>query len=259
MLSAQYNTHKRVWFLCGNPLIRNEDFLMSIAASPMHNQTKVGSCPHGLPPGACPICNGMTGGNSTTKRDVPRNVGEMTYNQCAAIGAMLRAQKNAKAQANAAQQARMDALAEFQKNIANTHQRIIQYAQMIENTMPAIIAKPIAFVLNTVVGNVLKLVHNIPNVINNITQFISQKFADISDKLTAIYGELKASVGEKISKFLSDTKKKLKSLFFIFGTNETDDEEKKIEEAKRTFELKTFIQKRFEKSNKEKEIEKDEH
>ena len=69
------------------------------------HSAKVGTCPHGLPLGACPICNGMAGGNSTTKRDTPRNVGEMTYNQCAAIGAMLRAQKHAKAQAQQAQQA----------------------------------------------------------------------------------------------------------------------------------------------------------
>ena len=65
---------------------------MSLTAAHTHT-TKVGTCPHGLPLGACPICDGMAGGNSTTKRDIPRNVGEMSYNQCAAIGAMLRAQK----------------------------------------------------------------------------------------------------------------------------------------------------------------------
>ena len=74
----------------------------------------------------------------------------------------------------------------------------------------------------------------------NITNAISQKFADISDKITAMYGELKASINEKISKFTNNLKKKLKSLFFVFGAEETDDEDKKIEEAKRAFELKTF-------------------
>ena len=232
---------------------------MSLGTPTVHSHNKVGSCPHGLPMGACPICNGMAGGNSTTKRDTPRNVGEMTYNQCAAIGAILKAQKHAKEQAKISQQTRMEALAEFQKNISNTHQRLIQYAQIIETNMPAIIAKPVNFVLTMLVGNVLKFVQNIPNVINNISQFISQKLADISDKLNAIYGELKASINEKVSKFLSATKKKLKSIFFIFGTQETDDEEKKIEEAKRTFELKTFIQNLLRQTKHEKEIEKDEH
>ena len=87
----------------------------------------------------------------------------------------------------------------------------------------------------------LNFVQNIPNIIANISQAITQKFADITDKLTAIYGEFKAAVQKKVSEFLSNVKKKLKSLFFFSETHETEDEEKKIDEAKRTFELKTFI------------------
>lgn len=222
---------------------------------------KAGTCPHGMPLGACPICNGMAGGNSTSKRDIPRNVGEMSYNQCAAIGAMLRAQKNAKAQAKLAQQNHLQALADFQKNISNTHQRIMALAVLITNTMPAVIAKPVNFILNNIVGKALTIIQNLPAAIARFTQAINQKMTDISDKLTAIYGELKAAIGEKISKFTSDLKKKLKSLFFVFGTQETDDEDKKIDEAKRTFELKTFIHQLYKKlkGEDEKDIEKDEH
>ena len=222
---------------------------------------KARTCPHGMPLGACPICNGMAGGNSTSKRDIPRNVGEMSYNQCAAIGAMLRAQKNAKAQAKLAQQNHLQALADFQKNISNTHQRIMALAVLITNTMPAVIAKPVNFILNNIVGKALTIIQNLPAAIARFTQAINQKIADISDKLTAIYGELKAAIGEKISKFTSDLKKKLKSLFFVFGTQETDDEDKKIDEAKRTFELKTFIHQLYKKlkGEDEKDIEKDEH
>lgn len=222
---------------------------------------KAGTCPHVMPLGACPICNGMAGGNSTSKRDIPRNVGEMSYNQCAAIGAMLRAQKNAKAQAKLAQQNHLQALADFQKNISNTHQRIMALAVLITNTMPAVIAKPVNFILNNIVGKALTIIQNLPAAIARFTQAINQKIADISDKLTAIYGELKAAIGEKISKFTSDLKKKLKSLFFVFGTQETDDEDKKIDEAKRTFELKTFIHQLYKKlkGEDEKDIEKDEH
>lgn len=233
---------------------------MSLSSSGVHSHSvKAGSCPHGLPQGACPICSGMAGGNSTTKRDIPRNVGEMTYNQCAAIGAMLRAQKQAKAQAQAAQQNHIQALAEFQKNISNTHIRLMELATAIKETMPTEIARPINFVLTTIIGGALNILQNIPTVITNVTQFISQKFVDISDKLTAIYGELKAAIDEKISKFISSTKKKLKSMFFIFGIDETNDEDTKIEEAKRTFELKTFIHKLFQKAKQEKEIDKDAH
>lgn len=235
---------------------------MSLGATAVHTHSvKAGTCPHGLPLGACPICNGMAGGNSTTKRDIPRNAGEMTYNQCAAIGAMIRAQKQAKAQAQAARQNYLQAIADFQKNLANTHQRIMDLTVVISEKMPPIIAKPVNFILNNVVGRVLIIIQNIPNITANIARIITQKLSDITDKITAIYGELKAAVQEKISKFVTDVKKKLKSLFFVFGTQEADDEDKKIDEAKRTFELKTFIHKLYKKlkNEEEKDMEKDEH
>ena len=233
---------------------------MSLNTANVHTHAKIGSCPHGLPMGACPICNGMAGGNSTSKRDTPRNVGEMTYNQCAAIGAMLRAQKHSKQQAKMAEQNRMEALANFQKNIALTHQRLTQFATIISNSMPPIIAKPVNFVLNTVIGNVLKFVQNLPNAIINISHTISTKLTDISDKLAAIFGELKNATDEKVTKFFSNIKKKLKFLF-IFGSQESDDEEKKVEEDKRLFEIRTFIHKLCQKlkHQDEKEITQNEH
>jgi hypothetical protein len=231
---------------------------MAFGASAIHtNNSKIGTCPHGLPLGACPICNGMAGGNSTTKRDTPRNVGEMTYNQCAAIGAMLKAQKHAQEQSKLAQQNHLQALLNFQKNLDKIHQNLVDYNFMISKALPAVIAKPIAFLVNNVLIKSLNFVKNIPNFIQNI----AQKFVEISDKLTAIYGELKAAIKEKVSKFLKDFKKKMKSLFFISQGEDCDDEEKQIEEAKRTFELKTFIHKLQERftNKKEKETEKDVH
>ena len=217
---------------------------MTIASSALHsNSTKISSCPHGMPLGACPICNGMAGGNSTTKRDIPRNVGEMTYNQCAAIGAMLKAQKNAKAQMENAQKDRQNFLIQFQKNISSAHQRLMEYNLFIKNALPSVIAKPVVFMLNLFVGNLLIIAINIPKLLTNLSNTLFSKITDISDKLAAVYGELKASVDEKISKFLAGIKKKLKSLFFVFGTEEADDREKEIEEEKRIFELKTVLTK----------------
>lgn len=234
---------------------------MSLASAVHTHTTKTASCPHGLPPGACPVCSGISGGNSTTKRDIPRNAGEMTYNQCAAIGAMLRAQKHARQQAEIAQQNHLQALAEFQKTLANTHQKILGTAANISKIMPAIIAKPANFILTNIAAKALNLIQNIPAAVINITDTISKKIADITDKLAAVYGEFKAAVSEKISKFTQKIKKKLKSLLFIFGTDETDDEDKKIEEAKRIFELKTFVHKLFGKIKEEnkKDSKKDEY
>lgn len=61
------------------------------------NSAKIGSCPHGLPQGACPICSGM-GGTMQRKADFSAKAGEMSWNECAAIGAFLKAQKNARIQ-----------------------------------------------------------------------------------------------------------------------------------------------------------------
>ncbi|MBR1425647.1 hypothetical protein IJ579_08805 [bacterium] len=212
---------------------------MSVAV-PIHtHNTKIGSCPHGLPAGACPICNGMAGGNSTTKRDIPRNVGEMTYNQCAAIGAMLKAQKHAREQAKLSHENYLQSLANFHKSITNAQQKIANLNALISKHTPAIIAKPVNFVLNKIVGGTLNIIKNIPNFITNI----SQKFADISDKLVAVFGETKAAVTKRLADGLDKVKKKLKSIFSIFGAGETEDEEKKVDEAKKAFNLKTLIQK----------------
>lgn len=206
------------------------------AIAHLHNNTKIGCCPHGMPMGACPICSGMAGGNSTTKRDVPRNVGEMTYNQCLAIGIMLKNQKAAKQRADAAQQNFLQAVQQFQKTLENAQNRISQLTQIISNTMPKLIAMPVNFVLN-IAGKVLNIVSNISNIFVNI----AQKFADITDKLTAMIGEFKAAVQKGLSNLMNGIKKKLKSMFFIFGADETDDENQKIEETQKAFNLKTFL------------------
>lgn len=228
---------------------------MAVGAAPHIHNTKVGSCPHGLPAGACPICSGMAGGNSTTKRDTPRNVGEMTYNQCAAIGAMLRAQKAARQRAEANQQSFIQSMVQFNKNLQNVHQRILELASNIQKSMPAIISAPVNFVLTQVVARIVNITSGIANVIINV----AQKLVDIADKLAAVYGELKASVSKALSNLIGNIKKKLKSMFFIFGTDDADDEEKKIDETKKAFNLKTFLHNLSRKFKRDEERIADEH
>ena len=204
------------------------------------NSSRVGTCPHGLPLGACPICNGM-GGGGAKKADFSAKPGEMSWNQCAAIGAFLKAQKMAKQvkeqdAMNFAQRAQA-----FQTALMNSSQRIANIAQFISQNTPQIIAKPINFVLNTIIGGIVRAIANIPMAISNVIQAVQQKIADISDKLTAIMGELKASIDKKISDAFKIVKKKIKSIFVIFKPLDDDNEEKQIDETKKTFELRTFI------------------
>ena len=205
------------------------------------NIVKAGTCPHGLPLGACPICNGMGGGGGMKKADFSAKPGEMSWNECAAIGAFLKAQQNAKiAREQDAQNFARQAIA-FQNAMMNASQKIAVMTSFISNTMPAAIAKPVNFVLNTVVGGALNLIKNMPAAIQNFTQTISQKFADISDKVAAVYGEIKAEIAKKISEPLNEFKKKIKSLFGIFNPENTDNNDKQIDETKKAFKLRTFI------------------
>jgi len=204
------------------------------------NNARVGTCPHGLPLEACPICNGM-GGGGVRKADFSAKPGEMSWNQCAAIGAFLKAQKMAQQAreqdaVNFAQRAQA-----FQNAMMNNSQKLANIAQFFTQNTPAIIAKPVNFVLNTVLGGLMRTIANIPMAIANTIQTIQQKLADISDKLTAVMGELKAAIEKKISEAFKEFKKKVKSLFSIFKPLDAENEEKQIDETKRTFELKTFI------------------
>ena len=205
------------------------------------NSARVGTCPHGLPLGACPICNGMGGGGGMKKADFSAKPGEMSWNECAAIGAFLKAQQNAKQQRAEDAQNFAQNVQAFQNALMNSSQRLANIAQFFTNNTPPIIAKPINFVLNTVLGGIARTIANLPTTISNTIQTIQQKLADISDKLTAMVGELKASIEKKISEAFKDLKKKVKSLFSIFQPTDTDNNDKQIDETKKAFELRTFI------------------
>lgn len=198
-----------------------------------------GTCPHGAPLGACPICNGMGGGMKTA--DHTAKPGEMSWNECAAIGAMLRAQKAAKAQQQQDAVSFAQRVAEFEKNMANISQRIANIAGTISKNFPPIISAPVNFILNTVIGGALNFIKNIPSAVQHFAQNIAQKFADISDKIAAVYGEIKTAIAKKIGEPLNEFKKKIKSLFSIFGSKDAKNDDKQVDETKKAFRLKTFI------------------
>ena len=220
------------------------------------NNARIGTCPHGLPLGACPICNGMSGGGGMKKADFSAKPGEMSWNECAAIGAFLKAQQQAKLQREQDAQNFALRVQAFQNALINSSQKLADISQFFSNNTPAIIAKPVNFVLNTVFGGLARTIANIPAAISNTIQTIQQKFADISDKLTAIMGELKASMEKKISDAFKDLKKKVKSLFSIFQPLDADNDDKQIDETKKAFELRTFIHELYKKLIKnEKDLE----
>jgi hypothetical protein len=61
------------------------------------------------------------------------------------------------------------------------------------------------------------------------------------DKLTAIFGEAKAFIDKKISELVSVVKSKLETLFRVFKRNNAKDDDTKLDDDKKIFNLKTII------------------
>ena len=196
---------------------------------------KAGTCPHGLPLGACPICNGM-GGGATRAHEKPK-AGEMSWEQCYAIGQMMKAQKQANVQAEQALQAAQ--MQKFAQNLA-----------AMKNAVLSVIPAPVANVFNgmknflmtpvsALGGKIANMAQNLGARIADFAQNIKEKFVNITDKLAALFGETKAAIEKKISEKFKELKKKAFNLFGIgFVDNEEDEEVKKIEERNRQEEMK---------------------
>jgi ribosome-associated translation inhibitor RaiA len=212
---------------------------------------KAGLCPHGLPPGACPICSGMGGGSKVQTADFSAKPGEMSWNECAAIGAFLKSLQNARMAKEADFQQRLINIAQFEANMAKSAERLNQFIQTMSQN---VFTKPLAVVAQKVLLPIVQGMKNLPvNVLNTFAN-IAGKLADISDKLTAVYGELKAAVNKKISDLAKVIKRKIKSIFNIFmADNESDENEIMVAFEKQLDKLKTLLEKVSEKLKKDSE------
>lgn len=207
---------------------------------PAIQQHKIGTCPHGLPAGACPICNGMGGGGgggSAKKADRP--AGEMSWDQCYAVWQkMLQAKDLAAQKKHDALQAQKQAPVNFSAKLENAAIKIAGLAERLANFVqnakptPTIMSKTLALAAKIAIP-VLNVLQNVTNLAQKALNFVQQKPADISDKLNAIFGELKNSIEKKISDKLKDFKKKIKWLFGVVEPEEID-KEREMENGKLT-------------------------
>lgn len=230
---------------------------MSIQATNVQ-QSQNNKCPHGLPVGTCPICNGMSGGGSKDKNK-PRKPGEMSYNECLAAWHRIQAAKSAKLE-QAAQKLEnlklqnqkqnhnhklkilknslenyINKLNEIQSKLADAP-KILNFAfKVISN----LIIKPI---LNTAIlaANVLNFALN---TISNMMQFIN----DVSQKLISfareLFTEIKESIKQSIKKSFEKAKKSLLTLLNLFCEQKDNEKEEKDKQKK----LKEIFKKLFKK------------
>lgn len=233
---------------------------MNIPHAAALNKTKVGTCPHGLPQGACPICNGMGGGGGgSVAKNKPER--EMSWSECYAVWQhMLQAKADSQQNKNLAIQAQMVSQYKLQLSLGAAAQklagitgRMAEFIQQVKSNSltgnSSLGSKILAFSARLALP-VLNGIKNILSFADKVINAIKEKLTDISDKLNAIFGEMKNAIEKKISDKLKDFKKKFKSLFGIVDVEEAeeiDEEEKKIEETKRNYELKTILNKLKEK------------
>lgn len=228
---------------------------------PNIQKVKTGTCPHGLPLGACPICNGMGGGGgSASAKKTDPHAGEMTWNECYAVWQqMIKAKELAQQRKNENIQAQMISQYKMQLSISNFSQKILNLAEKLTNFVQktsadsSMLSKTLAFAAKLVIP-ALNTLKNVLIATEKTINLVKEKLADISDKLNAIFGELKNSIEKKISDRLKDFKKKFKSLFGIYEPDDIDEEDKRLEESKKMFELKTVLTKLKEKIFKNKEL-----
>ena len=202
-----------------------------------NNTQKAGLCPHGLPPGACPICSGGGGGIKKMDRNTRRHPGEMTWNECFAMGLMMKAAKARKEAA--AEHAEQVALQNAQ--LSKMHSKFVKSFVNFVSNIPG--AKTFAKLSNKVAKNIAKLTTPISNFINKQIQNIKTGFknviADISDKIAAIFGEEKLAKLKNLEKFAKNAKEKILSIFGFVEETEKEDkdtsEQLKKEEKKISF------------------------
>lgn len=199
---------------------------------------RANTCPHGLPLGACPICNGMSGGNSTTKRNIPRREGEMTYNECfAQWQQMKRAAANKEARLEALEN-RLKALQNFKEKLIENIQKFSEILNKIQADMPKPIALAVQIVSNVVIKPILKVFVMVVETIQNLqilAQNVRNAIISVSEKLSAILGEVKNFLQKQIFENSKQIKKHFKKLLSVFGLFEQENEEdEEIKDQMRT-------------------------
>lgn len=204
---------------------QNKDFLMSQPIAGLN--TRIGTCPHGMPMGACPICNGGGGGTSKVMTNA-RKPGEMTWSQCFAAGQLM---KQAETRGEAKIQAQMQniQLAEqVQKNISTYINNVQNTISILRNSSSPTIAKAIDFLNQTIITPFLNILSKIPKLIQSLQngmENIRNAIINVAEKLATFLGEMKNFVNKKISDFIKNATKKVFAFFSLTSTEEEEETE----------------------------------
>ena len=188
--------------------------------------TRAGLCPHGLPPSACPICNGGGGGGGRVREAVaskPTISTEWSFMKCYAAGLALKVQDARVENAKTTLEQQLQFAKELNKNIQNIADKIQTAIQNIQNISPQFVQNIIQVLNNTILTPLMHLVAQLPKLIEkmvDLQQRLGTMLQQAGEKLTAILGEIKNFIEKKI---VEDIKKEIKKLLFFFMPNLEDE------------------------------------
>ena len=195
-----------------------------------NNVPKAGLCPHGLSPGACPICSGG-GGGVMMDRNTRRRPYEMTWNECYAIGQMMKAELARRElaelqQQNAIMQNALMQNSRFQHLMSKLAETFSSIANFATNN---IVTRTVSNMINTLNNRVFSpIVNTIANFVQKFAGMVKNVIADISDKLAAIFGEETLAKFKNIEKFIETGKKKIFALFGFVNKSQEENETSEI-------------------------------
>ena len=214
--------------------VTKEGFLILASLVQNVNKTNAGLCPHGLTPSACPICSKMAGGSGMRVGERPQKTGEMSYHQCAMLGNLMRARELADKRHAQQIEQHANAVKIFESTLAKISENLKNFIQKMGQN---IMTKPIAFIVQSIILPLVNFIQNIPKFIQQVQNL---KF-EIQDKLNAIFGEMKNFIQKKIADIVSNIKSKFEGLLKIFKKNNADDDDTKIDDDKKIFNLKNIL------------------
>lgn len=208
---------------------------------------KMNTCPHGLPPGACPICNGMGGGTKPKQAEQTKKTDEWSWMKCYMMGQMMRGKEAREAANEAIAQRQITFAKEVAQNINSFVVNAQSVLQKIQNSLPPQLQSIFAKIANSIISPVLNLLSKIPMVLEKIEQFVNQvrtQILAVAEKLTALLSEIKGFIEEKLYKNFKKLAKKLLKLFIWADDGEEQgeiDEEMEIFKSKELKKLKKAI------------------
>ena len=198
------------------------------------NNNRANTCPHGLPLGACPICNGMGGGGGSTKKmDEPRRPGEMSYQECYAQWKQM---QRAQAREQALQEAMLknaELAAKFQQQLTNVVNTAHNILDKIQQNLPKPVAKVFEGISNNILKPLLNIIKDFPQIIKNLPnaiETIKNEIAKVAEKISAVIGEIQNFIEKKISDATKVLKKKFRKLLSFFGIEEEYEEDEELKE-----------------------------